>query len=128
VVGDETGLAQHTSAAARGFDIPIAMLRDFVGRDLWLRSGCRVYVGICNGEPTTSAFAVRTGRTIGLYTIATIPGARRRGFGDAMTRRMVADGAAAGCNVAALQASEMGRPIYERIGFRIVIEYDIYVD
>ena len=31
---------------------------------------------------------------------------------------------AAGCDVAILQASEMGRPIYERLGFRTVVEYD----
>jgi hypothetical protein len=28
--------------------------------------------------------------------------------------------------VAALQASEMGRPIYERIGFRTVVSYASY--
>jgi GNAT superfamily N-acetyltransferase len=127
VVSDETGLADHVAAVARAFDIPIAMFRDFVGRALCLRPGCTVYLGTLDGEPVTSGFAVRTGRTIGLYKIATIPEARDRGFGDAMTRRIVADGAAAGCEVAALQASDMGRPIYERIGFRAVIEYDIYV-
>jgi hypothetical protein len=31
-----------------------------------------------------------------------------------MTARAVADGVVAGCDVAALQVSEMGRPIYER--------------
>ena len=127
VVDDETGLGDHVAATARGFDIPIAMVRDFVGRELWLHPGCTVYVGTLDGEPVTSGLAVRTGRMIGLYMITTIPEVRGRGFGDAMTRRIVADGAAAGCDVAALQASDMGRPIYERIGFRAVIEYDIYV-
>ena len=45
-----------------------------------------------------------------------------------MTARMVADGVAEGCDVAALQASEMGRPIYERLGFRTVVRYVEYVD
>lgn len=127
VVDDDTRLGDHVAAAACGFDIPIEVVRSFVGRELWLREGCTVYVGMVDGVPVTSGFAVRTGRTVGPYTIATIPSARGRGFGDAMTRRILADGVAAGCDVATLQASEMGRPIYERIGFRTVIEYDIYV-
>ena len=44
-----------------------------------------------------------------------------------MTARVVADGVSAGCDVAALQASAMGRPIYERQGFRTVVRYAAYV-
>ena len=45
-----------------------------------------------------------------------------------MTMRIATDGAAAGCNVAILQARVMGYPVYERLGFRTVIEYDGFVD
>jgi hypothetical protein len=45
-----------------------------------------------------------------------------------MTARVVADGVVAGCDVAALQASEMGRPIYERLGFRTIVRYAAYID
>jgi len=40
----------------------------------------------------------------------------------------VDDGLAAGCDVSVLQASDMGLPIYERLGFRTVVQYDGFVD
>lgn len=45
-----------------------------------------------------------------------------------MTMRIVDDAAASGCDVAILQSSDMGYPIYERLGFRTVVEYMGYVD
>jgi hypothetical protein len=45
-----------------------------------------------------------------------------------MTARIVADGALVGCDVAGLHASEMGRAIYERLGFRTVITYAAYAN
>jgi hypothetical protein len=45
-----------------------------------------------------------------------------------MTERIAADGAAAGCDVAALQATPMGLPTYLRLGYRTVVEYVWYWD
>ena len=79
-------------------------------------------------DPVVSGLRWQTGRTVGVYSIATVGAARRRGYGAAMTARIVADGVAAGCDVAILQASEMGRPIYERLGFRTVVHYRSYTE
>jgi GNAT superfamily N-acetyltransferase len=127
VVRDPEALRDHALVAAHGFGIPEAVAVTFIGEELWARDGVAVYTGYADGRPVTSGFSVRTGDTLGVFTIATEPDARGRGFGAAMTRRLIADGAAAGCTVAALQASSMGRPIYERIGFRLVQPYEIYV-
>ncbi len=126
-VDSAAGAQDHADAAAAGFEMPIPLVRTLIGEELWLRPGCIVYVGYAEGRAVTSGFGVRTGRTIGVYTIATTPDARGRGYGAAMTRRIVADGAADGCDVAILQSSTMGLPIYERIGFRTVHEYDSYL-
>jgi GNAT superfamily N-acetyltransferase len=96
--------------------------------DLLDRPDCVVYVGYAGGDPVVSGLGWRTGRTIGVYSIATIPSARRRGYGAAMTARVVSDGLVTGCDVAALQASDMGRPIYQRMGFRTVVRYVSYKD
>jgi GNAT superfamily N-acetyltransferase len=126
-VDDGAGLRDHAIAAAAGFGMPGSIVTAFIGEELWTRPGATVYVGYAAGEPVSTGFSIRTGRTVGVYTIATAPYARGRGFGAAITGRVVADGAAAGCDVATLQASSMGRPIYERMGFRLVQEYDMYL-
>jgi hypothetical protein len=128
IVRDAAGLDDHIRTAAIGFGFPESIARAIIGEELWAREGCTVYVGYDDGEPVTTGFSVRTGRTLGVFTIATVPSERGRGHGAAMTVRLAADGAAAGCDVAALQASDMGRPIYERLGYRLIVEYDVYIE
>jgi GNAT superfamily N-acetyltransferase len=127
-VTDATGIDAHRQAVTAGFGSDPAVALGTACLNLLDRPDCVVYVGYAHGDPVVSGLGWRTGRTVGVYSIATLASARRRGYGAAMTARVVADGADAGCDVAALQASEMGRPIYERLGFRTVVSYTAYVD
>jgi GNAT superfamily N-acetyltransferase len=126
-VADAAGIDVHRRVVSAGFGSDPAVARGTACADLLDRPECVVYVGYSGGAPVASALGWRSGRTIGVYSIATIQSARRRGYGAAMTARVVADGMKAGCDVAALQASDMGRPIYERLGFRTVVSYDAWV-
>ena len=125
---DQVGIDDHLAAAAGGFEMSLESIRPIITPRLVASPDVALYVGYLDGAPVVSGLGIRTGRTIGVYNIATVPDARRRGFGKAMTARVVADGAAAGCDVAVLQASDMGKPIYERMGFRTVVEYVGYVE
>lgn len=58
-----------------------------------------------------------TAGVAGVYAITVHEAAHRRGFGTAMTWAAVAAGARAGVAAVVLQASDMGRPVYERMGF-----------
>jgi GNAT superfamily N-acetyltransferase len=127
-VADAAGIADHCRSAAAGFEMPIEWLEAVMTEEMLGKSDAAVYAGYTDGEPVTAGLGVRTGRTIGVYNIATVPAARGRGYGAAMTMRVVDDGAAAGCDIAILQASDMGKPIYERLGFRTVVEYMAWVD
>jgi GNAT superfamily N-acetyltransferase len=124
---DESGVADHVRAAAEGFGMPAEWLEGIMARVLD-EPRARVYVGYADGAAVTTGLGMVTGRTIGVYNIATVPDARRRGYGAAMTMRIVDDGRAGGCDVAILQASDMGKPTYERLGFRTVVEYVGYTD
>jgi GNAT superfamily N-acetyltransferase len=127
-VTDAAGIDAHRQAVTAGFGSHPTVALGTACPDLLDRPECVVYVGYADGDPVISGLGWRTGRTIGVYSIATIESARRRGYGAAMTSHVVADSLVAGCDVAALQASEMGRPIYERLGFRTVVRYMAYVD
>jgi GNAT superfamily N-acetyltransferase len=127
-VTDAAGVADHQQTAASGFEMPVEWLEAVMDETLAADPNASVYVGYTDGIPVTSGLGFRTGRTIGVYNIATVAAARRRGYGAAMTMRIVDDGAVAGCDVAILQASDMGQPVYERLGFRTVVSYTGFVD
>lgn len=85
-----------------------------------------VYVGYVDGKPAATSLRLTTGDVAGIYNVSTLPEFRRRGFGQSMTWRAVADGRAAGCRLSCLQASKMGRPVYERMGYRVIGEYSLW--
>jgi ribosomal protein S18 acetylase RimI-like enzyme len=85
------------------------------------------YIGYLEQRPVASAALVLDGGVAGVYAVATLPEARHRGIGRAMTVRPLLDARRDGYRVAVLQASPMGYPIYERLGFRDVCHYALYL-
>ena len=127
-VADLDGIRTHNETAAAGFGMPREWLDAILGAGTLADPAAAAYVGYADGEPVTTGLGYRSGNTIGVYNIATVEPARRRGYGAAMTMRVIDDGAATGCDVAILQASDMGLPIYERLGFRMVVTYRAWID
>jgi len=128
LVEDAAGLREHARLVSRAYGLGEAAVASVIGERLWEREGNRVYVGESEGRPVAVGMSRQFGTTLGIYTMGTIPEARGRGFGRAMTERLVLDGVAAGCTISVLEASEMGRPLYERIGFRVVQDYGLWSD
>lgn len=127
-VTDERQMADHIKATVAGFEMPEAMVRELVTMATIKRPTVAVYTGYTGGLALSTGVGVRTGNTIGLYSISTVPHARGRGYGAAVTTRVAIDGVKDGCTVAVLQASPMGFPVYERLGYRTVVEYMGYID
>lgn len=80
-----------------------------------------------DGVAVSAGSAFITGQTVGIYNIATIESARRRGLGYAVTATLMNLARRRGCSEAVLMASEMGRPTYERLGFVEVCQTPQYV-
>ena len=62
----------------------------------------------------------------GIYTVGTLEAYRKRGIGAMMTQVAVEAGRTAGCDATFLQASQLGFPIYEKLGFRTMGSYAVY--
>lgn len=114
---------EHVETLALGFDMPLSSARAFLSPRTLAIPDLRFYTGYADNVPVATSALFVSHRTAGIYNVSTHPDHRGRGIGEAMTRRCVRDGAAAGCLIASLQASEMGKPVYERIGFRTVAPY-----
>jgi GNAT superfamily N-acetyltransferase len=119
---DDARWDQFLDVSAEGFGMPRALAERLFPASLQADQRLRAFVGTVDGRPVATAASVRTGSTVGIYSVATVPEARGRGFGTAMTWHTLAD-ADPGWELAVLQASDMGRPIYERMGFKLVREF-----
>ena len=122
-VVDEQSIDAFCAVIAAGYEMPREMVAAMFARSMFSDPEQRSFVGYCDGAPAACATLVFGGRVAGVHNVATVPGFRRRGFGEAVTWAAIERGAAYGCDLSALQASEMGRPIYERMGFRLTSPY-----
>jgi GNAT superfamily N-acetyltransferase len=97
-----------------------------LGRGALERPDVRLYVGVAEGEAVAMSYVHLHERALGVFGVATVPGARRRGFGAAITATAILD-ARSEADLAWLQPSEMGMPLYGRMGFEPIAEWQVWV-
>jgi GNAT superfamily N-acetyltransferase len=86
---------------------------------------CQPLVGVLDGAVVATGMATVNGPVGWVGSIFVDASVRRHGFGRAMTEAVCDRIDAAGCTTQALIASEYGKPIYEKMGFRIDGWYQI---
>jgi hypothetical protein len=124
VVRTPEQLVAFREAAFRGFGYPVAAAHIFMNERLLALPNVRLYAGRRDGAVVATSILVATGPVAGIYWVGTLEEQRRRGYGEALTWAAVAGGVEAGCRMASLQSSPLGKPVYARMGFAHVLDYE----
>lgn len=86
-------------------------------------SGVSMHLGLREGQPVARSMGVVHAGLVGVHNVYVPPSSRGRGYGAALTAAAIDAGRAAGATAACLQATQLGFPVYERMGFRRVDDY-----
>jgi GNAT superfamily N-acetyltransferase len=122
-VVDASGIDTFRDVAARGFEMPHEILERLVTPETVSDPNVVAVIGSVDGVAVSTALACVSGATVGIYNVATPEAYRRRGFGEAITWAAIEAGEGLGGDHAALQASELGAPVYRSMGFVDVGRY-----
>ena len=114
------------NAAAYGMDFGAA--NDLIGSSSFWTNHVPV-VGTVDGTAVVTASVLMTEGCRYVALVATDPSQQRRGFADAAMRRALELAAAKyGDHPSVLHATEAGRPIYERMGYRPISNHTVYME
>jgi len=122
-VDDVRGLDAWEELQRRALDLDPTRARawrDAHDRALSAEVPLRDWIALLDGVPVAAAALFVGAGVAGIYNVATVPEARGRGIGRAVTTAALVEAVARGQHTAVLGSSEMGYPVYRRLGFREV--------
>lgn len=129
-VRTQEDLRAYMRVASRSFDIRGDLLEEVTDVELALgldNPQRRRYLGYLRGVPVSTSMLFLAERVAGIFLVATVPEARARGIGAAVTVAALDDAASRGYRIAVLQSSPMGLSMYRSLGFREDFRMALYV-
>lgn len=122
----DADLERFQRTAFEGFGLPGQLGPLFITPAMRALPGVELFLGLVDGDPVATSCLVVSPGVAGIYWVSTLEAQRGRGLGEALTWAAVRAGIEAGCPVASLQASEMGAPVYARMGFETPLRYALW--
>jgi len=120
-----SAIAEAIDVAAAGFEAPRELFAALYTPAVLAVPGLSVYLLRIGGRAVSTATAWLGDGAVGIFNVATPPAERGHGYGTLITAHAAWEGFAAGADLAWLQASAMGEPVYRRMGFRQVETYEV---
>ncbi len=108
------------------FNVPLAWFCEvFDSHGVW--DDFAAYVGYVDGEPVSTAATVIGGGVVGVYNVATMPGRRCGGYGEAVMRHALEQARREhGLSRTILQSTPQGFELYRRMGYRTVTSVAVF--
>lgn len=117
-VRTEEHLRAYADLQSRAYGFPLEEGRDGLSGSAHWTGGMYAYLAMRGDVPVACAATVEAEGRLFVAFVATDPQWQRKGYGEAVTRKALHEGAAAtGLTRATLHATEAGAPVYPRIGF-----------
>ena len=127
-VEGETLRHAFTEITAASFDIPSTVAHAVYAQERAWKGGYRGFVGLAGGKPVSITAIVCAAGALGVYSLATHPLYRNRGYGEATLRAAVAEiQRQTGIERVVLQSTEAAYSLYRRMGFRDVTRFSVYL-
>jgi ribosomal protein S18 acetylase RimI-like enzyme len=128
-VGSPTDAADYWRVAAAAYasiGFPPEIFAYYERHDGLSADNTVAFLAHLDGRPAAIAMTIVTGEVAGIYWVGVIEEARGSGLGRALTAAAVNAGFELGAELASLQASPMGEPVYRAMGFETVLDYRLY--
>jgi GNAT acetyltransferase-like protein len=92
-----------------------------------LAENVAAFIAYLDGEPVSIAMTIVSHGVAGIYWVGSLEQARGKGLGRGVTAAATNAGFKLGAEIASLQASPMGKPVYEAMGYETVFDYRLFL-
>lgn len=125
--GEAPGFWEVAKAAYASNGFPPEVFAGYTDHSGLLAENVAAFLVYLDGEPASIAMTIVSHDVAGIYWVGSVERARGLGLGRAVTGAATNAGFELGAEIAALQASPMGRPIYAKLGFETVFDYRLLI-
>lgn len=108
------------------FDSPPSVAKRLITPRSLSTRGLRAFIALDDGEPVGAAWTSLHRGGLGVFGVAVVPRARGRGIGTAITTRAIA-ASSPSARFAWLNPTEEAGSLYQRMGFRLLSEWSIWL-
>ena len=125
---DDASCEVITAINSRAYGVELDGANPVIGRSSFWRDQFPV-VAFASGSPASCAAVMMVDGHRYVALVATEPVHQRRGYAEASMRRALADAAAVhGEQPTVLHATEAGKPVYERMGYRTIANHTVFME
>jgi GNAT superfamily N-acetyltransferase len=126
-IGQADDYWKVAAASYPSIGFPPEIFDSYTNRAGLLAENVAAFIAYLDGEPVSIAMSIVSHGVAGIYWVGSLERARGKGVGRAVTAAATNAGFELGAEIASLQASPMGKPIYEAMGYETIFDYRLFM-